>query len=336
MGNVAPRLFSLILLLLTKPSWKVADLAKELGVSGRTVHRYMGMLQEIGIPIFSERGPYGGFSLMRGYKLPPLIFTAEEATVLYMGANLMRDVWGRTYGDAVTAVTAKLDNVLPDDLREEVSRTQQSLVVGGLTRSNQHLWEPNIHTLRRCIGERRCVRLRYRSFSDQDSERTLEPYGLTLQWGWWYLVGFCRLRQGMRTFRVDRIQELTALEDQFTVPRNFSVREYLASNMSFEPAYTVVVEIDASIARMVRERHSHWMETTSHPDGSLTVRFGVAGLDWALGWVLGCGSAAKVLEPAELVERVRSAAQGIVQRYTESVEVSSTPQDAFVSAEPGK
>ena len=314
----------------------MADLAKELEVSGRTVHRYMGMLQEIGIPIYSERGPYGGFSLMRGYKLPPLIFTAEEATVLYMGANLMRDVWGKTYGDAVTAVTAKLDNVLPDDLREEVARVQQSLVVGGLTRSNQYLWEPNIHTLRRCIGERRCVLLQYRSFTDQVSERTLEPYGLTLQWGWWYLVGFCRLRQGMRTFRVDRIQEVTALEDQFTLPRNFSVREYLQSTMDFQPTYTVVVEIDASIARMVRERHGHWMDMTNHADGSLTARFGVAGLDWVLGWVLGCGAAAKVQEPAELVERVRGAALGIVQRYTEPAEVSSTPQAAFASAAPGK
>lgn len=336
MSNVTTRLLSLILLLQTRPIWKVADLAKELEVSGRTVHRYMDMLQEIGIPIYSERGPYGGFSLMRGYKLPPLIFTAEEATVLYMGANLMRDVWGKTYGDAVTAVTAKLDNVLPDDLREEVARAQQSLMVGELTRSNQYLWEPNIHTLRRCIGERCCVRLRYRSFSDQDSERTLEPYGLTLQWGWWYLVGFCRLRQGMRTFRVDRIQEVTALDEQFTLPRNFSVREHIQSTMDFQPNYTVVVRIDASLARMVRERHGHWMEMTNHADGSLTARFGVAGLGWAQSWVLGCGPAAQVLEPAELVEQVRSAAQGIVQRYTAPAEFSSGPPAAFVSAEPGK
>ncbi len=77
MSNVATRLLSLIMLLQSRPTWKAADLASELNVSERTIHRYMSMLDEMGIPIYSERGPYGGFSLLRGYKLPPLIFSAE-------------------------------------------------------------------------------------------------------------------------------------------------------------------------------------------------------------------------------------------------------------------
>jgi len=316
MSNVATRLLSLILMLQSRSSWKASELAVELNVSERTVHRYMAMLEEMGIPIYSERGPHGGFSLVRGYKLPPLLFTAEEATVLYMGANLVREVWGQTYDDAVTAVTAKLDNVLPDDLREEVSRARQSLVVGGLTRIDYRPWETTIHTLRQCIGDRRCVRLLYRGFARQeDTDRVVEPYALTLQWGLWYLVGFCHLRQELRTFRVDRIQQATSVKDRFTVPRDFSVREYLARSMRFEPAYTVEVHLEASVAPDVRERHGHWMEVTDHADGSITVRFGVAGLAWATGWVLTHGPAAKVLEPPELAARVRAAAEGIVGRY---------------------
>jgi predicted DNA-binding transcriptional regulator YafY len=278
------------------------------------------MLEEMGIPIYSERGPHGGFSLVRGYKLPPLLFTAEEATVLYMGANLVREVWGQTYDDAVTAVTAKLDNVLPDDLREEVARARQSLVVGGLTRMDYRPWEATIHTLRQCIGEQRCVRLLYRGFARQeDTDRVVEPYALTLQWGLWYLVGFCHLRQALRTFRVDRIQQAVSLKDRFTMPRDFSVREYLACSMNFEPAYTVRVDLEASAAPDVRERHSHWMEITDQADGSITVGFPVAGLDWATGWVLTHGPAAKVLEPPELVERVRTAAEQVVRRYEDVV-----------------
>nr|NIO67714.1 HTH domain-containing protein [Anaerolineae bacterium] len=125
MGNVATRLISIIFILQSKPSVKAAELAEELGVSERTIHRYMGMLDELGIPIYSERGPYGGFSLVRGYKLPPLIFTAEEATVLYLGANLIKEVWGKSYRDAACSATAKLDNVLPDELLQEVSRAQE-------------------------------------------------------------------------------------------------------------------------------------------------------------------------------------------------------------------
>jgi len=221
-------LLSLILLLQSRPSWKALELAGELNVSERTVHRYMAMLEEMGIPLYSERGPYGGFSLVRGYKLPPLLFTAEEATVLYMGANLVGELWGQTYDDAVTAATAKLDNVLPDDLRQEVARARQSLVVGGLTRMDYRPWEPTIHTLRQCIGERRCVRLLYRGFARQKDT---------------------------------------------------------------------------------------WMEIADHADGSITVHFPVAGLDWATGWVLRHGPAAKVLEPPELAARVRTAAEGVLRRY---------------------
>ncbi|NLD44184.1 MAG: HTH domain-containing protein, partial [Chloroflexi bacterium] len=128
MGNVATRLLSLLLMMQSRPSWKASELAATLEVSERTIHRYMGMLDEIGVPIYSERGPYGGFSLLRGQRLPPLLFTAEEATVLTMGASLVREVWGQTYGDAVTSSIAKLDNVLPDDLREEVAEARRSLV----------------------------------------------------------------------------------------------------------------------------------------------------------------------------------------------------------------
>ena len=322
-GHVATRLLSLILLLQSRSGWKAGELCLELGVSERTVHRYMGMLEEMGIPVYSERGPYGGFSLVRGYRLPPLLLSAEEATVLYMGANLIKELWGQTYRDAATAVTAKLDNVLPDDLRQEVARARQSLVVGELTARDYRSWEPTIHTLRECIAARRCVRLLYRDFAHENTDRVLEPYALTFQWGLWYLVGFCKLRQALRTFRLDRIQQMSPLQESFTLPRDFSVREYLARSLRFEPVHFVVVHLDASVAPTVRERHGHWMDLENHDDGSVTARFGVVTLDWSAGWILGHGSAAVVLEPPELIARVREAAQGALERYGQGTDPTS-------------
>jgi predicted DNA-binding transcriptional regulator YafY len=319
MPNVATRLLSLILLLQSRPTWKAAELAGELNVSERTVHRYILMLEEMGIPLYSERGRHGGFSLVRGYKLPPLIFTAEEATVLYMGANLVREVWGQTYEDAVTAVTAKLDNVLPDDLRDEVSRAQESLVfISGMARRDYRPWQPMIHTLRRCIGDRNRVRLLYRSPARQEqTERVLDPYALAFQWGLWYLVGFCHLRNDLRTFRVDRILQVTPLEGTFHRPRDFSVREYLASMVRSEPVYRVAVHLDASVAPAARERHDNWMEFNEHADGSVTAHFGETHLEWAIGWILSHGAAAKALEPPELVARVQEAAREALGRYAD-------------------
>jgi len=315
MTNVATRLLSLILMLQSKPVWKAGELAEELNVSERTVHRYMGMLEEMGIPLYTERGPYGGFSLLRGYKLPPLVFTSEEATVLYMGANLVEELWGQVYKDAVTSVTAKLDNVLPDDLRQEVALAQQSLVVSGLLAKDYRPWGPTMQLLRTCIAGKRRVHLVYRGFNLQETCRDVDPYALTFRGGLWYVVGFCRLREEMRTFRVDRIQSVVPLDARFTIPRDFSARKYIESVMQFENKYTVVVHLDAHIAPLVREHSEHWLNCTNHKDGSITVSFGVTGLDWATGWVLSYGRNAKALEPPELVERVHAEAKAIVQRY---------------------
>jgi predicted DNA-binding transcriptional regulator YafY len=97
MSNTATRLITLLMLLQRQPNQKASDLAGKLGVSVRSLHRYIGMLDEMGIPIYSERGPYGGFSLVRGYKMPPLVFTPEEAAAIYLGTSLVREMWGKLY-----------------------------------------------------------------------------------------------------------------------------------------------------------------------------------------------------------------------------------------------
>ena len=315
MANVATRLISLIMLLQSKPQWKAAELSDELNVSERTVHRYMGMLEEMGIPIYSERGPYGGFSLMRGYKLPPLVFTAEEATVLYMGAHLVEEVWGQVYQDAVTAVTAKLDNVLPDDLRREVAQAQQDFVVSGLAARDYRPWSDTLQTLRECVGSRRSARLSYRDFSLETTCREVDPYALSFRWGLWYLVSYCHLREAMRTFRVDRMENVERLEHRFTIPGDFSAKAYLDQAMQFDDRYTVAVHVAASIAPHVRERMGHWTEIVDLEDGSINVIMQVANLDWATGWILSQGGEAVALGPPELVARVYSVAEEILAKY---------------------
>lgn len=317
MGNVATRLFSLLMLLQSRPTWTAGELGEELSVSTRTVHRYMEMLEEMGIPIYSERGRGGGFALLRGYKLPPLIFSAEEATALAMGANLVRELWGESYRDAVTSATAKLNNVLPDDLRQEVGEALKGLVVSRLRARDYTPWEPLLHLLRGCIAERRRVRLTYQAFTLEETCREIDPYALAFRSGFWYVVGYCHLRQDLRTFRVDRTQEVTPLEMRFDPPRDFDARAYLEEAMQWEQRYEVVVRLDPRIAPIVREYSDHWMDLTDHEDGSVTARFATHDLNWALGWVLSYGSLAQVLEPPEMIERVREEAEAVANRYRE-------------------
>jgi predicted DNA-binding transcriptional regulator YafY len=147
--NTATRLITLIMLMQRQPNQKAGELARLLGVSIRSVHRYMAMLDEMGIPVYSERGPYGGFSLLRGYKMPPLIFTPEEAVAVHLGTGLVKELWGQMYQDAAQGALAKLDNVLPDEQRHEIAWARRTLLATGMQRSDADMVAPLLESLRR-------------------------------------------------------------------------------------------------------------------------------------------------------------------------------------------
>lgn len=231
MSTTATRLITLILLLQRRPNQKAADLAEELGVSVRTIHRYVGMLNEMGIPVYSERGPYGGFSLVRGYKMPPLVFTPEEAVALCLGTSLVEEIWGPLYRDAARGAMAKLDNVLPDEQRQEMAWARRALVTTGMHRTDHTSLAPVLAKLRRAAREQRSVRIVYQSPGQPEPlKRDVDPYALAHRRGWWYVIGHCHLRRAMRTFRVDRIRELTVLAEPFDLPPDFDVHEYLTAD----------------------------------------------------------------------------------------------------------
>ena len=318
MTAVATRLLSMIFLFQSRRRWTVAELADQLNVSERTVHRYIGMLEEMGIPLYSERGPYGGFSLLRTYNLPPLIFTPEEATVLYMGAQLVQDIFGKSFHDAITGVTAKLDNVLPDDIRQTTERTRRTLVVTTCPSRDYSPYQDIMTTLRNCMSDGLRIRLHYHSFSRIETDRKVDPYALSFRWGNWYLVGFCHLRDELRTFRIDRIRHLEVISERFELPPHFDAKTYMEETMRWDSRYAITVRMAAEAAPRMREMADDWMQVIDQPDDTVIVRFETDNLDWAAGWVLSWGNLAEVLEPRELIDRVISDARELLQVYAKN------------------
>ncbi len=236
MSNTATRLLTLLMLLQRQPNQKAGDLAEELGVSVRTLHRYIGMLEEMGIPVYSERGPHGGFSLVPGYKMPPLVFTPEEAVAIYLGTGLVEEMWGQLYRDAARGALAKLDNVLPDEQRHEVAWARRKLVATSFHRSDQEILAPRLEKLRRAVRERRRVQMSYRGRNQiEATQRQFDPFALVHRWGWWYAVGYCHMREAQRTFRVDRILALTLLDQTFSEPADFDIQTYLEKDWQAQP-----------------------------------------------------------------------------------------------------
>jgi predicted DNA-binding transcriptional regulator YafY len=316
MTNTATRLITLIMLLQRQPNQKAADLAGKLGVSIRSLHRYIAMLDEMGIPVYSERGPYGGFSLVRGYNMPPLVFTPEEAVAVYLGASLVGEMWGQPYQGAAQGALAKLDNVLPEEQRQEVAWARRALVATGLNRLSMEGLALHLEKLRRAVRELRRVRMRYRGSSAADPiERLLDPYALVHRWGWWYVVGYCHLRQAVRTFRIDRIQELSLLDQNFTSPAGFNIQDYLAAEIQAQPQVHVRLRFTPQAAHVALDNRTIWEQVEEAPGGSVDVTFSAPDLGWAASSALAYGPIVEVLEPLELRQMVGEWAAAVEAIY---------------------
>ena len=316
MPNPAARLLTLIQLLQRRPRQKAANLARELGVSLRTLHRYLQMLEEMGLPLYTERGPYGGISLVRGYRLPPLIFTPEEAVVLMMGASQINELWGPLYPEAARGAMAKLEAVLPDDQRQEAAWARRSLVALGLRRPEPDASTNWLETLRRAARDGRPVWMRYQSSGRaRAEERLVDPYALAQRWGWTYLVGYCHLREGLRSFRLDRIETLEPRPGQFAVPPRFDAREFLEGEFQHQPGVVARLRIDSQAAFIARANRSIWEQMSEQPDGSLVVILRAPDLNWAASMVLAYGPAVTVEAPDELRDLVRDWALNVARRY---------------------
>lgn len=316
MANSATRLITLIMLLQRQPNQQAAALAEALGVSIRTLHRYLTMLEEMGIPIYSERGPYGGFSLVRGYKLPPLVFTPEEAVALYLGIRLVRELWGALYATAAAGALAKLDNVLPDEQRQEVAWAQRALVATGMHRTPPEIVATHLAPLRQAIHDQHQVVIDYQGRTQPETTtRTVDPYALVHRWGWWYLVGYCHVRQAVRSFRLDRITGLQTLPQSFVQPVAFDINAYLATEVAVQPQQPVRLRFAPDAAQVAKDSRYLWETISAEADGSVVVTLVTPDLQWAASTVLAYAGLATVLEPVALRTLVRERALLLVQQH---------------------
>jgi predicted DNA-binding transcriptional regulator YafY len=316
MSNVATRLITLILTLQNQPNRKASELADKLGVSVRTLHRYFVMLDEMGIPVYAERGPYGGFSLVRGYKLPPLVFSMEEAVAVYLGTSLVGEMWGELYQQASQGAMAKIENILPNEQRGEVDWARRSLVATRLHRANLANISPTLEKLRLVMRERHQISVLYQSPNNSKGvKRKIDPYALVFRSGWWYLVGYCHLRLALRTFRVDRMQSLKILKGSFEIRTDFDIHAYLENELKDQPAARARLRFIPDAAHVVANNTTLWESTEKNPDGSIDVIIAAPDLQWLASFVLSFADWVKVLEPAELISMVRDLAQSTANLY---------------------
>lgn len=255
------------------------ELARHLGVDPRTVRRYIDALDELGIPVTAERGAAGGYELVAGFKLPPMLFNDEEALALSVGL-LASDALGLgALSPGVASARAKLERVLPSRLRRRARATGDAvrleLPQGGAAADAAH-----VALLAAAVDERRRVRLDYRAADGSATERDLDPYGVAWRSGRWYVVGRCHLRRGIRSFRVDRICSGRRLVETFERPAGFDVLEHLARSLATLPrAHVAEILLRATPEQARRELFAAFGTLEPAPAGTL-LRVTADDLDW--------------------------------------------------------
>jgi predicted DNA-binding transcriptional regulator YafY len=217
----ADRLFRLVQHLRVRQFATGEQIADELGVSKRTVYRDVADLQGSGVPIRGEAGV--GYRLERGYELAPLVFTTDELESLVLGARIVT-AWGDAeLAAAVASAMTKVEAVLPSTLRRVVLETP--LFAPGYQRSES---KGELALLRRAIGERRLVRFRYAREDGLVSDRDARPLGLYFWGRKWTLAAWCELRSDYRSFRPDRMTEVSVLDRPFDPADGISLAGFMA------------------------------------------------------------------------------------------------------------
>src|SRR5919201_6130812 len=234
------RVLTVLELLQSRGRLSGAELAQRLEIDRRTVRRYIGMLQELGVPVESEPGRYGGYRLRRGYasKLPPLMFTDDEALALTLGLLMARRLGVTEFnphaGPAVEGALAKLDRVLPDRLRGSIQALQGALTFTPLRGSSQPAEPTTLLALTTAARQAQRIGLRYGGL-EGETRRDIDPYGVVHHNGRWYVVGWCHLRGDLRLFRLDRVLAVEPREDSFARPEDFDCAQFVLHSLASMP-----------------------------------------------------------------------------------------------------
>ena len=239
-------------LLQTRPGATAGELAERLGVTERAARRYVGILREAGIPVESSRGPYGGYRLGRGTRLPPVAFTEPEALALVMavlGSHPAAADAGAT--DIVGSALGKVIRALP----ESVGRQAASLRDHATAAPDQYSARPDpavTSALVAAIGAARCVLISYRSESGREWQGEVDPWAVVARFGRWYLLCRSHRADAVRTYRVDRVQAVEETPRTFDAPVGLDPVAVLEENLGAGWEFETRVAFDAPLEEVAR------------------------------------------------------------------------------------
>lgn len=312
MYSPTTRLLSVLELLQSRRQISGSEMARRLEVDRRTVRRYIMMLQDMGIPVEAERGPYGNYQLQRGHKIPPLMFTDTEAIALTLGLLAIREFRFPVEVAAVESALAKTERVMPEKLLQQARALQEAITLH-IDLPPTRVQNDFVKILSLAVQQRRQVRLSYRSWEGAESEREFDPYGIVFNEGYWYTAGYCHLRHDLRTFRLDRITALEGLDRAFVRPDDFDVLEHVLNSLFSRPGTEQVEVLMKTTLEHARQVTSPDMGTLEEAEQGVIFRRAAQHLEWVAFFLMCLDFPVVVIQPAALRETLQQMAAKAVQ-----------------------
>jgi predicted DNA-binding transcriptional regulator YafY len=311
------RLLAALELLQTRQRVSGAELAAKLQVDARTARRYIARLIAMGVPVSAERGRDGAYHLASGFKLPPMMFTDEEALALAVGLVAARSLGLDTASVAVEGAMLKLERVMPKKLKSTLRAVSRSVELDLRTASDVLQLEV-LAVLTLAIESQQRVALGYKTPQGAVTERPLDPWGLAYYASHWYVIGHCHMRRAQRSFRLDRVQSVEPLPASFARPDGFDALATLRGSIALLPrAHCVEVEVYApldEVRRHISIEAGSLVPLQPHQKAGVLMRSQADDLGWMARTLAGLPFAFAIRQPQALREELRLLAKQLQER----------------------
>ena len=314
------RVMQILTTLQAGKSYAVSDLSKMFGTSRRTIFRDLKELQAIGVP-FHYDAKTSGYTIEPEFFLPPVDLSLQEALGLLLLAHKTRDQIQTPFKNSVLWAALKIENNLPAKIRQYCNTALQNISTRPCAQApvtHSAGLDKTFAQLQQAIVKKRKVNIRYHSlFEGTIIDVELSPYHLLYNKRAWYVLGRSSLHKSVRTFKLNRIRELTTTQRCFVDGEKFDVYDYLGRAWSMIPEgriYNIKLRFLPKVANNVAEVQWHsTQKVVRNSDGSATVEFRVDGLGEITWWILGYGDQVQVLAPKTLRKRVLQIAKNMTE-----------------------
>lgn len=309
----AQRLVQLIMLVNERKKFTIQELADECGVSRRTMIRDLMELSELGVPLYSQTGPGGGYRVLREKVLPPISFTEHETMALFFACQSLRNYKSLPFTNEVDMALHKFFHYLSSELKQKIEQMQQRLI---FWIPPHDIEVPFLKDLLEGALEQRVVTIVYEAATRR--ERMIQPLGIYTMNGLWYCQAYCFLAEDYRVFRMDRVKDFSDEGDQ---SKQIDMNEDHIEQwvMRMDESDMLELEVDLTPEGIRRCQSDLWLAPSIelHENGSGTIRTKMSSsfTSWAVHFFLGLGMEANVKQPQIVREQIKNKLHDLLNQY---------------------